>query len=336
VRVAVVLVCYRVPDLTIDALRSLEPEVARVPGVVALVCENGTGAGSRERIAEAVREQGWGDWVRLVEVTPNRGFAGGNNVLIEAAMRWPEPPEYFLLLNADTIVRRGAVAELLRALEQRPEVGIVGPRLTWPDGTPQVSCFRYRSMISEFLIAARTAPLTRMLARYDVPIPVPEKPRLVPWLSFACALIRREVVESIGPLDDGYYLYFDDVDYCRQARRFGWKTLYWPEAEVVHLRGKSNPVKERTLNLKRRPIYYYASRSRYFAKFYGTAGLWVTNVLWSAGRAVSRVRELLGSKERHVCEAEWRDIWKNAFAPMTLPPSARGHPSNRGEKPVDV
>ena len=99
-----------------------------------------------------------------------------------------------------------------------------------------------------------------MFRRWDVPIPLSDEPMEPGWLSFACALIRRETLEEVGVLDDGYYLYFDDVDYCRRAWGKGWRVLYWPEAHVVHLRGRSNPVKAMTKERKRRPKYYYFCR----------------------------------------------------------------------------
>jgi len=136
------------------------------------------------------------------------------------------------------------------------------------------------------------------------------------WLSFACALIRREVIESVGPLDAGYFLYFDDIDYCRRARRAGWGVLHRPEARVVHLRGGSGPVKQLSRSLQHRPGYFYASRARYFAKFYGRLGLWAANALWEAGRAIAWCRETLGRKPRHTCRGEPVDIWINALSPL--------------------
>ncbi len=312
----VVVVCYRAVELTIDCLRSLSSQVPRIPGARVAVCENGTGADAAERLSRAIRDEGWQDWVWLKAIEPNCGFTGGNNAILREAMAWPCPPKYFLLLNADTIVRPAALAHLLSAMESRPDVGIVGPRLEYLDGEPQISCFRAPSPISEFLEAARTGPLTRIFKGYEVPLPPVDASLEPDWLSFACALIRREVVEQVGLLDEGYYLYFDDPDYCRRARRAGWGMLHAPQARVAHLIGQSNPVMALTLARRRRPRYYYASRSRYFAKCYGRTGLWLTNLMWSAGRCISLLREVLGNKPPHTCAAQWRDIWTHALTPM--------------------
>jgi len=281
-----------------------------------MICENGTGGDSAELIQSAIDANGWGGWVSLHTISPNRGFAGGNNVILREIFKQNSIPDYVLLLNADTIVRPGALRELVGAADANREAGIICPRLEWPDGEPQISCFHFISPVSEMLDAARTAPLTRVFKRWNVPIDVSDVPIEPQWASFACALIRSELLFELGILDEGYYLYFDDVDYCRTARNAGWKTLYWPAAHVVHLRGRSNPVKTLTAQRKRRPSYFYASRSRYLAKFYGVCGLRLANTLWSLGRAISILREVVGNKEPHVCEKEWLDIWTNMLRPM--------------------
>ena len=113
----VVIVCYRAAELTINCLRSLSAEICSLPGAKVAVCENGTGDESAKKLADAIQAEGWSDWVFLKVIHPNRGFAGGNNVILREAMAWPNPPRYFLLLNADTIVRPGALRLLLDAIE---------------------------------------------------------------------------------------------------------------------------------------------------------------------------------------------------------------------------
>jgi len=312
-RVAVVILNYRTPGLTIDCLASLEGEIEAERDVVVVV-ENGSGDGSLERIQAAVTERAWGPWVALLPSPVNVGFPAGCNL----GMRSVEA-EAYLLLNNDTIVRPGALRSLWKALQDRPDVGIVGSRLEERDGRAQVSCFRFLSPISEGLRAARTGPVTRLLTRYAVPMPVSDAPMEPQWTCFACALIRREVIEQVGFMEDGYFLYFDDVDYCRRAWNAGWRVLYWPQARVVHLVGASNPLEAARAARRRKPKYYYESRARYFAKFYGRPGLWMANLMWLAGRAVSLARELVGRKQPHLCKREWLDNWTNWLNPYKPP-----------------
>ena len=316
--ILVVITCYKVPDLTIDCLRSISQERVQIPDLKVGICDNGNEDDTLLKLNQAILENGWQDWVHIKSVMPNCGFAGGNNVILREALNSSNIPDFFLLLNADTIVRPGALSSLLTAARTHKNAGIICPRLEWPSGEAQISCFRYISPISEMLAAASTGLLDRLFHKWEVPLPVVDLPREIEWGSFACALIRKEVFLDIGVLDEGYYLYFDDVDYCRSANNAGWKVLYWPEAHIVHLRGKSNPVKEKTAQKKRRPGYWYVSRSWYISKFYGKIGLFTANLLWLTGRMVSLLRELARNKKPHVCEMEEIDIWKG-FCQTVIP-----------------
>ena len=141
----IVMVCYRAAHLTIECLRTLAPEIPTVPNSRVIVCENGTGPDSVEMLTQAIESNGWDRWVSLRTISPNRGFSGGNNVVLREVLNWEHPPAQVLLLNADTLVRPGALAILMRAAENHPEVGIFGPRLEWPDGEAQISCFHYQN-----------------------------------------------------------------------------------------------------------------------------------------------------------------------------------------------
>ena len=307
-KLLVVITSYKARKLTLDCLHSLVPERESLPGLRVGICDNGNEDDTFDFLQAAIAEFGWQDWVYVTRVMPNRGFSGGNNVILRDALNSDEDYDYYLLLNADTIVRPGALTALIAGIETDPRIGIACPRLEWPDGDPQISCFNYISPISEFLQAARTGVLSRRLRRWDVPVPVSGQPCDMEWGSFACALIRKEVLRQIGVLDEGYFLYYDDVDYCRMARIKGWRVRYFPQSRVVHLRGQSNPLKELAAKRKRRPAYWYQSRSWYLRKFYGRMGLMMTNLLWYLGRSISFMRETFGRKAPHVCEAEWRDI----------------------------
>ena len=308
-KLLIVITSYRAKDLTVDCLRSLVGEVKETPGIRVGICDNGNEDDTLDYLNNAIASEGWQDWVYVKRVMPNRGFAGGNNVILRDALESGEGYDYYLLLNADTIVRPGALGRLISGMESEKGIGIACQRLEWPDGSPQISCFRFMSPVSEFIDAARTSVVTKLLERWNIPMPVSDVPTEMQWGSFACALIRREVLEKVGVLDERYYLYYDDVDYCRLARNAGWRVKYFPDSHVVHLRGKSNPLKEKAAKRLRRPAYWYRSRSGYLVKFYGRAGLFAANMLWYAGRMISLLRELIGNKQPHVCEKEWRDIW---------------------------
>jgi N-acetylglucosaminyl-diphospho-decaprenol L-rhamnosyltransferase len=305
------MINYRTAVMTLDSVRSLAPERLELPALSVVVVDNASGDDSVAQIGRAIVEHGWESWVRVVESPVNGGFAAGNNVGIRSA-----DADAYLLLNSDTIVRPGAIAALVRAMLEHPRAGIISPRLEWPDGAPQASCFNFIRPVHAFLASARTRAIERMVRNPEVALPVCDDPTEPDWTSFACVLIRGQVIQQIGLMDEGYFMYYDDVDYCRRAQAAGWTVLNWPSAHVVHLRGGSGPVKRLTAERGRRPRYFYESRARYFAKFYGRGGLWRANALWTLGRGISWLRELLRTKPPHTCRHELRDNWINALDPM--------------------
>src|SRR5580698_980493 len=246
-KIAIVVINYRTAQMTLDCLASLEPEVTHLPGAHVVLVDSASGDGSATILERETSARGWNSWLSMLRLAENRGFSAGNNAGIAFADRQARFDAY-LLLNSDTILRPGALESLGRALERDSSVGLVGPRLEWADGQPQVSCFRKISPISELLAAAKTGPVTRLFSRSEVAVFAPPANQEtngaadtcraeIDWISFACVLVRRDVVAQIGPMDEGFFMYFEDVDYCLRARQAGWRLAYVPSARVVHLRG---------------------------------------------------------------------------------------------------
>jgi N-acetylglucosaminyl-diphospho-decaprenol L-rhamnosyltransferase len=312
VDVSVILLNYRTPDLTINCLRSIEPTVE--PWFKVLAVDNDSGDGSAEKIERAIAERGWSGWARLLRSPRNGGYSYGNNYGIRA-----QPARAYILLNSDTLVNPGTFRGLRDAMQRFPRAGLIGPAMLDGHGVPDQSFFRQPAPVSEFLRSSNTGVFSKLLDRYDLILPRREGPMEVDWLGFACVLIRQEVVEQVGMLDDAYFMYFEDIDYCSRARDAGWTVLYLPEPQIVHLGAASSKVFAGGALLRRAPRYYYESRSRYFAKFYGRRGLWLANAFWYLGRCVSWPRELAG-REPTSREREAADLWINAVRPLRAPP----------------
>ncbi|MCL4199101.1 MAG: glycosyltransferase family 2 protein [Phycisphaerales bacterium] len=310
--ICVVILNYRTPGLVCECLNGLVEQIRQVVHGRIFVVDNGSGDGSAEAIDEQITDQGWCDAAELVRSSRNGGFSAGNNMGVKAT-----DADAYLLLNSDTLVRPGAIERLLEELHAHPEAGLIGPRLEWPDGTPQNSTFNYPTPLTEFLRAAGTGVFDRLLPRHVTAIPVERTPAEVDWVSFAAALIRGSALRDIGLMDEGYFMYFEDIDYGRRARQAGWTVRYCPEARVVHLRGGSSPVKSLAADRKPLPEYWYASRARYYAKYYGRAGLWLANVCWLAGRCVSRCREILERRSPNLPQGQGRAIWRHGWKPLS-------------------
>lgn len=307
-----VVLNYKTPDLVADCLATLETELDHELDVCVVV-DNCSGDGSDDVIEKTINEKKWSGWAKLVRSPSNDGFSSGNNVGMNAV-----EAEFYLLLNSDTLVQEGAMSELLRAAHEEPAAGLFGPRLQWPDGEPQNSCFRDMSIWSELIAGAQSGPVTKLFGDRDVSMGVFDEPTRADWVSFACVFVRKSVVEKVGPMDEGYFMYFEDADYCRKARRAGFKVMYWPKSRVVHLRGGSAPVKSAAAARKRLPPYYYASRTRYFANAGGRLSVVAANLAWTLGWSIALVRRVFQGRRIGTPERALRDNWTSFMSPKRV------------------
>ena len=268
VTVAVVIVSYKSAAIAIESLRSVQAERSTAGlDIRAVVVDNASG--DHPQIARAVAENGWSSWVTAVLAPRNGGFAYGNNLGIRQALE-SAPVDYVYLLNPDTQVRPGAVGTLVRFLDSQPETGIAGSSFENEDGSEWPIAFRFPSLVSELAQALGFGPVMRLLDRWAVArVMSPAAQQQVDWICGASMMIRRAVIDAIGGLDEGYFLYFEETDFCLRARRAGFQTWYVPQSRVMHIGGQSTGVTERNAAPKRLPAYWFDSRRRYFAKAFG-------------------------------------------------------------------
>ena len=309
------IINYKTGQLTIDCVKSVLADFASDPsnpirGHVVVV-DNASGDGSDDLIAEWIAAQPAGTPVELVRSETNSGFSGGHNQGILAGKA-----RFYLVLNSDAVLHIGFCHAILETAMANPKAGLIAPRLEYDDGTQQISCFRLPSPASELIRAAQTGAVTRLLSRFNVPLTMPPAPDQIGWASFACILLRAEMTEDVGLMDDGYFLYFEDTEYCMRAGRAGWEIIYTPTARAIHFRGGSAPVKALAKARKRLPAYYYASRTRLFYQGYGWPGYVAANLLWYLGRSVALIRRLIGKPVPPPVEREGQDLWINASSPL--------------------
>ncbi len=308
-KLSIIILNYKTPELVVDCLHSLKSQIE--PGIDVVVVDNASNDGSVEFIEEQIRLNQWVSWGRVLCSPINGGFAAGNNLAIQAI-----EAEAYILLNSDTIVLPDAIKELRQAMESYPRAGLIGPQCVTRNGENDVSTFRFIQPVSELLRSARTGPITRLLQKYDVPLSAENKVFEPDWIGFACVLIRREVINQVGVLDQGFFMYFEDVDYCHRVRKAGWTVLCWPKAKIIHLLGGSSDFTAKGGLQNRSPRFFYEARSRYFAKHYGRFGLFGANMAWILGRCIALLRELFGSKPPHQRKREALDIWINFLKPF--------------------
>lgn len=164
---------------------------------------------------------------------PNRGFSASNNRGIAATS-----DAFVLLLNPDAVLERGAIAVLRAAMDAVPHAGIVGPAVRDADGSVQAGSFgRFPSLLVRVGIAMRRV-MRRFLSRPDVPR-LPRQRRRVDWVTGACMLVRRTSIDAVGVMDERFFLYYEDIEWCHRMRDHGWQVLLEPTATAVHHLGKS-------------------------------------------------------------------------------------------------
>lgn len=294
--VLVVIVNYRTPILTINCLCSLASEVQSLPGTRVAVVDNDSSDGSLEQIGTAIETEGWGNWVSLIPSVHNGGYAFGNNVVIRPVLESSNLPPYFLLLNPDTQVRPGAIKALVDFMDKHPDVGIAGSSFEEADGTPWPITFRFPTVLSEMDSGLRLGVVTRLLSNWVVTRTMTDEEAQVDWLPGASMLIRREVFKSVGLMDEGYFLYCEETDFCLQARRAGWSCWYVPQSRVMHIAGQSTGVTDRKLPPQRLPQYWFDSRRRYFVKNHGLLYAALADAVWIFGFVLWRARRVIQRK----------------------------------------
>ncbi|MBN1815690.1 MAG: glycosyltransferase family 2 protein [Anaerolineae bacterium] len=261
-KLAVVIVSWNVRGLLTACLRSLLADLASTELETEVwVVDNASSDGTPQMVEEAFPD------VHLIASDENLGFVRGNNrALNEILDREAPPVDYFWLLNPDTEVQPGATAALVAALEAHPKAGIVGPKLLYPDGSLQHSAFRFPGLVQLlfelFPMPARLYD-TSLNGRYPRRLYEGAQPFLIDHPLGASMLVRGEAVADVGLMDEDFFMYCEEIDWCWRMRETGWRALCAPAAHVIHHAGQSSGQVQATsfANLwKSRAILYTRHR----------------------------------------------------------------------------
>lgn len=329
-RILIVVVNYRTPSLVEDGLDALAPQIdSDAHALRTVVVDNASGDGSCERLAGFVAERGYEGWCEIVDAGRNGGFAAGNNTAIAPALASDEPPDFVLLLNPDTRVLPNAIHELVAFLEATPSAGIAGSQLCFPSGAVQASTFRFPTLASEIDAGLRFGPITRLLARWRTLAPTTSTPSRTGWVAGASMMVRREVFEAIGPLDERYFLYYEETDFCRRAADAGFECWYVPASRVVHLVGQSTGVTNAKDANSRRPSYWYASRRRYLRRYHGACGAFAIDAAHAVCFALWRLRRVVQRKP----DLDPRDYLRDLVSTSLLGLQEPERPRERSRSP---
>ena len=284
-----------------------EGEDAIALAVEVIVVDSASTDGSAEMVAAEF------PWARLLPQTENVGFTRGNNIGLAQAQG-----RYLLLLNPDAQVVGAALTQMVDYLEAHPAVGALGPQLLYPDGSIQSSRRRFPTLATGFFESTWLQPLAprSLLRRYYVQDRPDDTTSEVDWVMGACLMVRREAYKQVGPLDEGYFMYSEEMEWQRRIKEAGWKVVYYPAAQVIHHEGKSSEQVA-----AQRHIYFQRSKLRYFYQYHGRMAAGVlrsfllANYAWQLG--VEAAKGIVGHKRplrRQRVAAYWQ-VLKTGLPP---------------------
>lgn len=306
---SIVVINWNTRDLLDGCLGSIVSLVEEIPLEV-FVVDNGSSDGSQRMVRERYPA------VRLLELGRNLGFAAANNRALRLSAG-----KYCLLLNSDTVVRSGAVEAVVDYLEKNEEVGIAGLQLLNPDGSRQNSIANFPSLWTELF--------NKSLLRRLSPGRYPGKERSYPGpidvesVIGACLFVRRKAMEQVGLLDEEYFFYLEETDWCLRARKAGWRVIHFPGASIYHLQGKS----VEGVNVRAR-IEYFRSRYLFFRKHLSPRACFLLKSGLVLKTAVNLLFHLLLSAATLFSVCRWRERMRVYWAILRW--HARGCPSSEG------
>lgn len=255
-KLSVVIVSFNTKELLKKCLESIKGSGLKASDYEVIVVDNASQDGSVEMVKEEFPE------VKLIVNQENLGFAKANNQALKQVYG-----EYCLLLNSDTQVKPGALEKLVEFAEKHPEAGVIGARLLNPDGSIQPSVYHlptiWRAILEYWL---------GMEGEYEKYAVTGTNPVSVEAVTFACALIPKITIEKIGLLDERYFMYFEDLDYCWRVRQAWLKVYYLSTAEVNHYHGASGKGSSATYRYLLESSKIYNGQLKYW---------FLTFIIWS-------------------------------------------------------
>lgn len=256
--VTVVVVNWNVRDLLFRCLESVATHARRYgqPRLQTIVIDNASSDDSAGMVRSRFPD------MTLVTNPDNVGFGRAVNQALAMATG-----RFCLLLNPDAEILDGAIAALAAYLDSHPDVGVAGPQLLNPDRTPQPSLRRFPTRGTAFVestILQQFIPRARLLQRYYCEDLAPNEVHEVDWLVGACLMVRRATIQEVGGLDESFFMYSEELEWCHRIKRAGWKIVYLPVPQVVHHHGRSSDQ-----DIAARHIHFQDSKCKIISRMYG-------------------------------------------------------------------
>lgn len=229
--------------------------------------------------------------VRLIQSKSNDGFSAGNNLGVRQANS-----DYIMLLNSDTEFVEDALTPLIKFLDKNPKAGVVTPKLIYPNGQIDWSCHRgfptIWNSLTYFSKLQKIFPQTRIFGGYHQTWKDLNKPHKVDVVSGAAMLIRQEVWDQVGELDERFFMYAEDIDYCLRVKQAGWQIFYYPQVQVIHHKGLSGTKNQNKKVKSKTKHYFYQTMKQYWDKHHSESN--PRFITWLVHRGVDVVERVRG------------------------------------------
>ncbi len=313
--IAIVIVNYRTADYVIRCVESLQAERATAGSFDVIVVDGNSGDGSAEKLSTHFAGEPWRDWVSVLPLDLNGGFGWANNQAMLRLLQRPQPPEFIHLLNPDTLVEPGAIVTLRDVLQTHPRVGAAGSRLLEPDGALAGSAFRFPGAGREFVRGCGLAGLGEKLGIAQTVVERSD-PGPAEWVTGASVMFRSAALRQTGLFDDGFFLYFEEVELMHRMGRAGWEMWFVPQSRVTHIAGAATGVASGLQTAVRpHPVYRYEARRRYFMLTGGLGGLMAANLSWLAGRVLALLLSPIRRRKGEIIPREFSMTLRHSFWP---------------------
>lgn len=311
--IAILTINYKTADLLIELIKTVQVERDVLPNLQHIVVDNDSNDSSIEKLTLYKHENKL-DWLHIVDAKINGGYAFGNNIAIKKAQQIFERVDFYWFLNPDTKLKANAGLNLINYINTF-NVHSVGSCLEDEDGTPQVSSFNFPSVISELSSGMKVGLLDKVLKAKLVTREISILPEKCDWLAGASMMVTNHFIEKVGFMDEEYFLYYEELDYCLKAQRLGLNCYYVPSSRVYHAVGASTGISDHRKKAPRRPQYWFDSRRRFFLKNYGALTLVLSELAFIIGYSSWILRKGVFDKDALINQAPHflKDFIKNSF-----------------------
>ncbi len=312
--VSVIIVNYGTADLALEAAASVLGKADRVRDIH--IVDNASPTPDAEVIAQAIVARGWGPRVKLHAEGTNHGFGRGNNLVIAGLAAEASPPDKVFLLNPDARLDNAVVTILAKFLDDHPKAGAAGARIEKPGQGQVTAAFRFPGLISTFSDAVSFGPLSRLCARWQVPLAPDLATARVDWVSGAAVMFRMAALRDAGLFDPKFFLYYEEVDLMHQLARKGWETWHVAEARAIHAEGAATGVQSGRPERRRLPAYWYHSWQYYLRKNHGRPIALLACLAWAGGALLNHALSRLRGKDPAAPLHLFADLWAYAVRPL--------------------